>query len=60
MYSQKEKQVRKIAKQASGTVLNAVKVSNLEEVSDQDTDNNINVVEGEESFCVMYYKNVYS
>ena len=35
-----------------GTVLATVKVSDLEEVSDQDNDNS--VVECEKSFCVMY------
>ena len=39
-------------------MLDAVKVSDLEEVSDQDTDSN--VLECEENFCVLYYKNVYS
>ena len=38
-------------------MLDAVKVSDLEEVSDQDTDSN--VLEYEENFCVLYYKNVY-
>ena len=41
----------------SGTVLHAVKVSNSEDVSDQDTDRN--VVECEESFRVLYFENVY-
>ena len=34
-----------------GTVLDAVKFSDSEEVSDQDTDSKI--VESEESFCVL-------
>ena len=38
-------------------MLDAVKVSDLEEVSDQDTDNN--VIECKKSFCVLYFKNVY-
>ena len=46
--------MRKITKQASGTVLDAVKVNDLEELSEQDTDNN--VAEGEVSFCVLYLK----
>ena len=42
-----------MAKQTSGTMLDAVEVSDLEEVSDQDTDNN--VVECKESFvcCIL-------
>ena len=40
-----------------GTVLDAVKVSDLEEVSDQDTDN---IIDCKESFCVLHFKNVYS
>ena len=40
----------------SGTVLDSVKVSDSEEVSDQDTGSN--VVECEESF-VLYFENVY-
>ena len=32
--------------------------SDLAEVTDQDIDNN--VVECEESFCMLYFKNVYS
>ena len=39
-------------------MLDAVKVSDLEEVSDQDTDNN--VVGYEEGFCLLYFKYVYS
>ena len=41
----------------SGTVLDSVKVSDSEEVSDQDTGSN--VVEREESF-VLYFENVYT
>ena len=48
----------KNSKMGTGTVLHVVKISDLEEVSDQDTDNN--VVYCEESFCVLYFKNVYS
>ena len=40
----------------SGTVLDSVKVSDSEDVSDQDTGSN--VVECEESF-VLYFENVY-
>ena len=40
----------------SGTVLDSVKVSDSEEVSDQDTGSN--VVECEESF-VLHFENVY-
>ena len=35
-----------------------MKVSDWEEVNDQDTDSNINVVECEESLCAVFY-NVY-
>ena len=42
----------------TGTVLHAVKVSDLEEVSDQDTDNN--VIDCKESICVLHFKNIYS
>ena len=38
----------------SDNVLDAVKVSDSEEVSDQDTD--CNVVECEESICVLYFR----
>ena len=38
--------------------MHAVKVSDLEEVSNQDTNNN--VVECEESCCVLYFNNVHS
>ena len=38
--------------------LDALKVSDSEEVSDQDTDRN--VVEYEEGFCMLYFNNLYS